>query len=140
MAKRKKTQKERSAAKVARIAHEILTQTIWAANLKLEEEIEVLAIVAKEIVLSSTSDEDPEDRSNLIDAVEGDHFISILTEIDPLADPALEDRAHLWLVPPQGDITEPFGILWDGGYEEDSVKGVLGRGACAAPRGVFRDT
>ena len=124
MAKRKKKQKQvkqpRGDTKVMRIAHKILTQTIWPANLQLEEAIEVVALVAKALVLSNTSDEDPVDRSDLIDEI-GTHFIEVLMDIDPLA-----DRAHLWLVPPQGLITEPFGILWDGLYEENSVKGVLG--------------
>lgn len=126
MAKRKNKQKppppeqSNSDTNVMRLAHKILTQTIWPANLQIEEAIEVLALVAKALVLSNTSDEDPEVRSNLIDEV-GTHFVEVLMDIDPLA-----DRMHLWLVPPQGLITEPFGILWDGSYEEDSVKGVLG--------------
>jgi hypothetical protein len=118
MAKRK-PKKDRP-TKAMRLAHKILSQTIWPANLQIEDAIEALGLVAKELVLEHTSDDDPEDRSELIDAVEN-HLGSILADIDPLA-----DRTHLWLVPPQGDITEPFGILWDGGYEEDSVSGVLG--------------
>ena len=127
MAKQKKKQKQvkvqqerHGDTKVQRLAHKILTQTIWPANLQLEEAIEVVALVAKGLVLSNTSDEDPVDRSCLIDEIE-EHFIEVLMDIDPLA-----DRAHLWLVPPQGLITEPFGILWDGSYEENSVQGVLG--------------
>jgi hypothetical protein len=106
--------------KVMRLAHKILTQTIWTANLQLEEAIETIALVAKALVLSNTSDEDPAERSGLIDEIT-QHFVEVLMDIDPFA-----DHAHLWLVPPQGLITEPFGILWDGLYEEDSVKGVLG--------------
>lgn len=106
--------------KAMRLAHKILAQTIWPANLQLEEAIETIALVAKALVLSNTSDGDPADRSVLIDDV-SQHFAEVLMDIDPLA-----DLAHLWLVPPQGLITEPFGILWDGFYEEDSVKGMLG--------------
>ena len=124
MAKQKKKQKQAKPqagdTKVMRLAHKILTQMIWPANLQLEDAIEVISLVAKSLVLSNTSDEDPVDRSSLIDEI-GTHFLGVLMDIDPLA-----DRAHLWLVPPQGLITEPFGILWDGAYEEDSVKGVLG--------------
>ena len=124
MTKRKKKQKQvkrqRGDTKVMRLAHKILTQTIWPANLQLEEAIDVVAFVAKVLVLSNTSDEDPVDRSSLIDEIE-ERFIEVLLDIDPLA-----DRAHFWLVQPQGRITEPFGILWDGLYEESSVKGVLG--------------
>lgn len=124
MAKPKKKQKQVKQhpgdTKVMRLAHKILTQTIWPANLRLEDAIEVLATVAKALVLSNTSDEDLVGRSNLIDEIDA-HFIEVLMDIDPLA-----DRARFWLVPPQGLITEPFGILWDGLYEEDSVKGLLG--------------
>ena len=125
MAKRKNKQKQvkedqRADTKVMRLAHKILTQTIWPANLQLEEAIDVVALVAKALVLSNTSDEDPVDRSSMIEEIE-ERLVEVLMDIDPLA-----DRAHLWLVPPQGLITEPFGILWDGAYEEHSVKGVLG--------------
>ena len=127
MAKRKNARKQqkqvkepRSDTKVMRLAHKILTQTIWPANLQLEEAIDVVTLVAKALVLSNTSDEDPVDRSSLIEEI-GERLVEVLMDIDPLA-----DRTHLWLVPPQGIITEPFGILWDGLYEESSVKGVLG--------------
>ena len=106
--------------KVRHLAHKI-TQMIEPADLVLEEAIEVVAIVAKAIVLSNTSDEDPEDRSDMIACVT-EHFADRLMEIDPVT-----DHAHLWLIPPQGAITEPFGIFWDGSYDEDtSVKGLLG--------------
>jgi len=124
MAKRKKKQKQvkqqRGDDKVMRLAHKILTQVIDPADLKLEEAIDVVAIVAKAIVLANTSDDDPEDRSDMIASIET-RLVEVLMDIDPFA-----DRAHLWLVPPQGLITEPFGIWWDGSYEESSVKGVLG--------------
>ena len=123
MAKRKKKQKQvkqRGDEKVMRLAHKILTQVIEPANLKLDEAIDVVTIVAKAIVLANTSDDDPEDRSDMIDWIET-RLVEVLMDIDPFA-----DRAHLWLVPPQGLITEPFGILWDGSHEETSVKGVLG--------------
>lgn len=122
MAKRKKQKqvKQRGDEKVMRLAHKILTQVIDPANLKLEEAIDVVAIVAKALVLANTEDDDPEDRSNMIDWIE-ERLVEVLMDIDPLA-----VREHLWLVPPQGLITEPFGILWDGLYEENSVKGVLG--------------
>lgn len=124
MAKRKKNQKQskqqRGDEKVMRLARKVLTQVIDPANLKLEEAIDVVAIVAKALVLANTSNDDPEDRSDMIDWITT-HFVDVLMDIDPLA-----DHAHLWLVPPQGLITEPFGILWDGSYEENGVKGVLG--------------
>lgn len=125
MAKRKKKKQKqvkqpRGDEKAMRLAHKILTQVIEPANLKLEEVVDVLTIVAKAIVLANTSDDDPEDRSDMIDWIET-RLVEVMMDIDPLA-----DRAHLWLVPPQGLITEPFGILWDGLYEESSVKGVLG--------------
>lgn len=106
--------------KVRRLAHKI-TQMMEPADLVLEEAIEVVAIVAKAIVLSNTSDDDPEDRSDMIECVT-EHFADRLMEINPLT-----DHAHLWLIPPQGAITEPFGIFWDGSYDEDTgVKGLLG--------------
>lgn len=116
----KQAKEQRRAEKVARLAHKILTQTIWPASLELEEAVDVAITVVKGLVLSNTDDDDPEDRSDLIAAIE-EHFLEAMTDIDPLA-----ERAHLWLVPPQGLITEPFGILWDGSYGEHSVKGVLG--------------
>ena len=120
MGKRKKVKQPHGEEKVMRLAHKILTQVIEPANLKLDEAIDVVAIIAKAIVLANTSDDDPEDRSDMIDWIET-RVIEALMDIDPFA-----DREHLWLVPPQGLITEPFGILWDGLYEESSVKGVLG--------------
>src|SRR5680860_75704 len=118
--KKQKVKQQRGDEKVMRLAHKILTQVIEPANLKLEEAIDVVAIVAKAIVLSNTADDEPEDRSDMIDWIET-RIVEVLMDIDPLA-----DHAHLWLIPPQGLITEPFGILWDGSYEESSVKGVLG--------------
>lgn len=107
--------------KVLRLAHKILMQTIEPADLMLEDAIEVVSIVAKAVVLSNTSDDDPEDRSDMIECVT-EQFAERLMEIDPLL-----DHAHLWLIPPQGLITEPFGVFWDGSYDEDtSVKGLLG--------------
>ena len=106
--------------KVMRLAHKI-TQLIEPADLTLEDAIEVVAIVAKVVVLSNTSDDDPEDRSEMIECATA-HLAERLMEIDPIS-----DHAHLWLIPPQGAITEPFGIFWDGSYDEDtSVKGLLG--------------
>ena len=106
--------------KVLRLAHKI-TQMIEPADLTLEDAIEVVSIVAKDIVLSHTSDDDPEDRSEMIECATG-HFADRLMEIDPIS-----DHACLWLIPPQGAITEPFGIFWDGSYDDDtSVKGLLG--------------
>lgn len=106
--------------KVPRLAHKILTQMIWPANLNLEEAIDVVIMVAKGIVLSNTSNEDLEDRSGMIDWIE-DRFTAALDEIDPLVEPA-----HAWLVEPQGLITEPVGILWFGLHAEDSVHVAIG--------------
>jgi hypothetical protein len=43
-----------------------------------------------------------------------ERFILGLDEIDPLA-----DLPHAWIVPPQGLITEPIGILWSGDHDDD---------------------
>jgi len=123
MAKQKKTPKKlaRGDEKMMRLAHKILTQVIDPAKPRLEEVIDALAIVAKSVVLTNTTDDDPVDRSDMIDWIMT-RFADQLGEIDPLV-----DRAHLWLIPPQGAITEPFGIFWDGSYDDDtSVKGLLG--------------
>ena len=126
--KKPKQRRDRQAKAVSReekmlqLAHKI-THMIEPADLTLEDAIEVVAIVAKAVVLSNTSDDDPEDRSDMIECATG-HFAERLMEIDPLLD---LDHAHLWLIQPQGAITEPFGIFWDGSYDEDtSVKGLLG--------------
>lgn len=107
------------------LAQKILSQVIDpakpTAKPTLEEVIDALAIVAKSLVLINTADDDPVERSDMIDWILS-RFSDQLVEIDPLI-----DRAHLWLIPPQGAITEPFGIFWDGSYDEDtSVKGLLG--------------
>lgn len=126
MAKKKKQSKqkqlkmERQCEKVTRIAHEILTKKIEPANLSLDEAIDVVSIVVKAIVLSNTSDDDPEDRTGMIEWIV-EHFVEELMDIDPSA-----DHAHAWIISPQGRITEPVGILWTGSHEEDSVKVVLG--------------
>lgn len=136
MAKRKK-QKEQKEQKVQkalprneramRAAHKIITQVIWPANLQLEEAIDVVAFVAKALVLSNTEENDLEDRSGMIAEINS-RVAEVLMDIDPFeaCGHSCEACEHLWLVPPQGKITEPFGILWDGGYEESSVKCVLG--------------
>jgi hypothetical protein len=129
MAKRKKKQKkakqprdDHGDTKVMRLVHKILTQTIWPANLQLDEAVEVLTNVAKALVLSNTSDEDLEDRSEMIAWIE-ESFVTGLAAIDPFAEPA-----HAWIVPPQGSITEPVGIFWTGSFDdaEEGVQVMLG--------------
>jgi hypothetical protein len=119
------TTEQRRDEKVKRLAHHILTKTIDPANLQLEEVVDVLTIVAKAIVLSNTSDEDLEDRAGMIGWIQ-EHFVMGLDAIDPLA-----DLPHAWIVPPQGLITEPVGILWSGwsglhDEDADDVQVVLG--------------
>ena len=132
MAKRKNKQKQvkqrvevkvptNAGEKVARLAHKILTQTIWPANLKIEEAIDVAIMVVKAIVLSNTSDEDLEGRSGMVEWIE-DRVTIALDEIDPFAEPS----SHAWIVEPQGLITEPVGILWSGSYDDGSVHVALG--------------
>lgn len=108
-----KTPEQLRDEKVMRLAHRILTKTIEPANLTLEDAIDVLTTVAKAIVLSNTSDEDLEDRSGMIGWFQ-ESFVEGLDAIDPLA-----DLPHAWIVPPQGLITEPVGILWSGSHEPD---------------------
>lgn len=121
MAKKKKPKKlPRGDEKVLRLAHEILIKKIDPAKLSLDEAIDVVAFVAKAIVLSNTADDDPEDRAGMIAWIE-ERFIEVLSDIDPST-----DHAHAWFVSPQGLITEPIGILWSGTHEEDSVQVVLG--------------
>ena len=103
-----------------RIAHEFFVKKIGHANLTLEDAVNVLAYVAKAIVISNTADDDPENRSGMIAWIE-ETFIEALDEIDPSA-----DQVHVWLVPPQGLITEPFGIVWSGEHGEHSVQTVMG--------------
>ena len=120
-AKQKMRRKQEKAArrdeKVMRLAHHILTKTIDPANLKLEEVVDVLTIIAKAIVLSNTSDEDLEDRAGMIEWIQG-CFVMGLDVIDPLA-----EIPRAWIVPPQGLITEPVGILWSGSHDEDEDAG-----------------
>lgn len=99
--------------KVLRLAQHILIKTIEPANLKLEDVVDVLTALAKAIVLSNTADDDLEDRSGMIDWIE-ERFVMGLDEIDPLA-----EIPHIWIVPPQGLITEPFGILWSGSFTDN---------------------
>ena len=116
------TSAQRRDEKVMRLANHILTKTIEPANLKLEEVVDVLSIIAKAIVLSNTSDDDLEDRSGMIEWIE-ERFFAGLAVINPFDEPA-----HAWIVPPQGAITEPVGILWSGDHEggDLDVQVVLG--------------
>jgi hypothetical protein len=118
MHKPQQTAEQRREEKVMRLAHHILTRTIEPANLVLDEAVEVLTLVAKALVLSNTSDEDVEDRSGMIEWIQG-HFVTGLDAIDPLA-----EIPHAWIVPPQGLITEPVGIFWSGSFDEDAGEGV----------------
>lgn len=123
--------KLRGDEKVMRLAHEILTKKIWPANLSLDEAIDVVAVVAKALVLSNTADDDPAARADMIMMFE-ERFAEVLADIYPAdldgdLDGDLEaDGPFVWLVPPQGRITEPVGILWDGSHAENSVDVVLG--------------
>jgi len=111
--KSQQTTEQQRDEKVMRLAHRILTKTIEPANLKLEDVVDVLTFIAKAIVLSTTSDDDQEDRSGMIGWIE-ERFVMGLAEIDPLA-----EVPRVWLVPPQGLITEPFGILWSGSRDDN---------------------
>ena len=128
--KKKKAQKTRAASKgvletadtkVMRLAHEVLTKTIWPADLTLEEAVDVAAFVVKAIVLSNTKDDDVEERADMIEWAEG-RFLSVLDDANPLMQ---AEPMHVWLVSPQGSITEPVGFIW-GGQEGDDVQVVLG--------------
>lgn len=110
--------------KAARIAHKILTKTIWPANLDLEDAMEVVVLLAKALVISNTDDEDPDDRAELIECVEG-HFLAAMDGINPNVDHDDHDHAHAWLVSPQGLITEPVGFLWSGSAD-DGVDVLIG--------------
>ncbi len=134
MAKRKTKQKNpalkkperravRAVEKVPRLAHKILTQTIWPAKLDFEEAMEVVITLAKALVISNTDDDDPEDRAELIECVEN-HFLSAMDELNPYDDPE-HDHVHAWLVAPQGLITEPVGFLWSGSAD-DGVDVLIG--------------
>jgi len=105
---------EQRAEKVARLAHHILMKVIAPAKLTLEDVVDVLMIVAKGVVLSNTSEDEIEERSEMVGWIQG-RFVTGLDEVDPLA----EEIPHVWLVAPQGLITEPFGILWSGSYDDD---------------------
>ena len=104
-----------------RLAHEIFVKKIGPALLTIEEAIDVVTYVVKAIVISNTDDDDPEDRSGMIAWIE-ERFIEAMSDIDPSV-----DQMHVWLVSPQGLITEPFGIMWSGEHEEDSVQTVMGK-------------
>lgn len=127
-AKPQQTTEQQRDKKVMRLAHRVLTKTIEPANLVLEDVVDVLTILAKAVVFSNTSDDDLEDRSGMIGWIQ-ERFVMGLDEIDPLA-----EIPRVWIVPPQGLITEPFGILWSGvghddedaGGEGDGVQVVLG--------------
>jgi len=129
MAKRKNKQKQKQKkpvkaqehhgdTKAMRLAHKILTQSIWPANLQLDEAVDVAIMLVKGIVLSNTSDEDLEDRSEMIGWIQ-ERFVMELDVIDPLA-----ELPHAWIIPPQGLITEPVGIFWCGEHDEDPGEGV----------------
>jgi hypothetical protein len=125
--KLKKSKEERRSDEpddpLMRLAHEIFVKKIGPARLTLEEAVDVVAYVVKAIVISNTDDDDPEDRSGMIAWIE-ERFIDALADIDPSTDQA--DQTHVWLVPPQGLITEPFGIMWSGAHEENSVQTMIG--------------
>jgi hypothetical protein len=98
--------------KVMRLAHKILTKTIWPANLKLEEAVDVAITILKALVLSNTNDEDPDDRAGMIEWIE-DRFMTAMIDLNPNS-----ERVRAWLVAPQGLITEPVGFLWAGDHDE----------------------
>jgi hypothetical protein len=98
--------------RVMRLAHKILTKTIWPANLKLEEAVDVVITIVKALVLSNTDDSDPDDRAGMIEWIE-ERFLTVMCDLNPNA-----ERVRAWLVAPQGLITEPVGFLWAGSPEE----------------------
>jgi hypothetical protein len=105
--------KDKPDEKVVRLAHKILTQTIWPANLNLEQMTDVLATVLKAIVLSNTEDTEPEDRSGMIEWI-GQRLVGSLMTIDPNV-----GRSRAWIVSPQGRITAPVCFFWAGDVDED---------------------
>lgn len=113
------TKKKDSRKKVMRLAHKILLKTIGPAKLQLEEAVDVAILLIKALVLSNTEDDDPDDRAELIAWVE-ERFIEAMFDLNPNA-----ERAHAWLVAPQGLITEPVGFLW-AGSADDRVEVLIG--------------
>lgn len=110
--------------KAARLAHKILTETLWPEQLQIEDAMEVVVILAKALVLSNTDDDDADDRAELVEAVQG-HFVTALDEINPNFVEHDHHPAHAWIVPPQGLITEPVGFLWSG-CSDDAVNVLIG--------------
>jgi hypothetical protein len=105
--------------KVMRLAHKILTRTIWPAKLSLDEAVEVAITLVKALVLSNTDDDDPDDREEMIAWIE-ERFLKAMSDLNPNA-----ERVYAWLVAPQGLITEPVGFLWSGSAD-DGVDVLIG--------------
>jgi hypothetical protein len=98
-------------SKVMRLAHRILTETIWPANLSIEEAFDVAIVVIKALVVSNIDDDDDDDlddRAEMIEWVE-DRFLEAMHDLNSHA-----ECTRAWLVSPQGLITEPVGFLWSG--------------------------
>src|SRR5438128_1917374 len=53
--------------KIMRLAHKILTKTIWPAKLSVEQAVEVGIVLLKANVVSNTSVDDPDDRAELVE-------------------------------------------------------------------------
>lgn len=120
--------------KVMRLAHKILTKTIWPAKLTLEEAVDVAITLVEALVLSNTEDSDPDDRAGMIEWIE-ERFIEAMYDLNPNA-----ERVRAWLVAPQGLITEPVGFLWSGSHDDDDGVQVLLGVELAALRAELDET
>jgi hypothetical protein len=118
-AKRAGDSTKKSDKKVMRLAHKILTKTFLPAKLSLEETVDVAITLVKAIVIAHTDDDDPDDRAEMIEWIE-ERFLNEMHVLNPNA-----DHMHVWLVPPQGLITEPAGFLWSGDVD-DGVDVLIG--------------
>jgi hypothetical protein len=103
---------KKSDEKVTRLAHKILTKTIWPANLKLVDAVDVAISLIKGLVISNTEEGDVEERAEMIEWVE-ERFMTVMYNLNPTT-----ARPHIWCVTPQGLITEPTCFLWSGSGKE----------------------
>jgi hypothetical protein len=118
--------------KVMRLAHKILTKTIWPANLTIEEAVDVAITLVKALVLSNTEESDPNDRAEMIEWIE-ERFVTAMIDLNPNS-----ERVRAWLVAPQGLITEPVGFLWCGSPDE-GVEVLLGADLAALRAEINED-
>lgn len=130
------TAMNRRTKKMFRLVDKIMTKMLLPANLTIEEAVDVAIHMVVAIVVSNTDEANPDERSAMVEQI-GPRFIEALMELDPNSD---LPQPHAWLVPPQGDITEPVCFMWSG-VDEDAVQIVLGddfeshRQLLAAPLG-----